>query len=353
MISKSGKIQINSELPPVLVLFGDEEFLQEEYLKSMITAKIKTEEDRFNFDQFDGEIHDADTIADACNAFPMMSDKRIVVVKRFEKLFVGRQSKKKKNKLLSYIHNPVDSTKLIISLNTDKTAGIGKSWQKSKNSGEKKIKSLKYPFDEIILNHEWIEFEKIYPNHLSSWISKRIKEKYNKSIEHEAAELLVIQKNNDLRELDSEIEKIIQYAKSKDKISTKDVSEVIGISKQYNVFELQDAMGAKDLKKSLIITDKILSTSREEVLIITLLANFFISLWKLKESNPNDDKYSLASQLKINPFFVDKYKLASNKYSNLEIENAILKLREADYKLKSSQTNSKLLIQKLLIEIIS
>lgn len=345
-----------NNFPPVLLLFGDEEFLLNEALSQIESVLIPNEESRYDFEVLDGEDITYDRIADSCLAFPFIADKRVVIVRNFDKVI--KKTKSTKNSVNQsfndYLNNPQLSTILILESKDDTFSGLTADLQSKKNEAKalKKIQSAKFPYNIIFEKYYYIEFSKVSESNFANWIQKRFKAKA-KEIEPQAVEFLKTNSNLSLRELDNEIDKIVIYYKDQEKITYNELLNVVGVSKIYNVFELQKAVGARDLTKSIMILQKLLATEKQEVLILTILSRYFLVLWKLTEAKATtSDNYKLAELCGINPYFVNEYKESCNKYNIIEIEQTLVKLTETDEKLKSSSISSLYLLEKLLIEII-
>lgn len=346
MIESIDEIIKSGNTPSVLLMFGEEELLIEESLHRLIKHLCPTENDLYNFDSVSADEVTQDVAANICAAFPMMGDRRVVVVKNFDKYFSGRAKKADKaSPMTRYILNPSPSTVLILIAELDGYSGK----QKDKS---KKFESAKPPFNTIFEKHEWIEFSKIYESNYSSWVVQRVK-KAGKLISPEAAELLVAQNPPSLRDLSNEIQKLCIYADSKKEISLDDVTAVSGSSRSHNVFELQKAVGDRNLKKSLTILTSMLAHERQEMLIITMLTRYFKIIWKIvEESAKYSQNAQIAGAVGVSPYFVGEYINASKKYRPSEINDVFVSLCEADFLLKSSGGDSLFIMQNLLNKIM-
>ena len=344
-------------LPPVLLLFGEEDFLIEEALDKIIETVCPDENSRYELVTIDSEEDKPEKIidkfVDAALAFPFLSERRVVVVKNFDKIFTERSTKKndKYAPIERYLKSPQKTTFLILVSHDDKLKGAGKTTKSSKPDA-KPSKSSKFPYDLIFSNYEFIEFPKIYESNFSSWLSDRAK-KFGKTIEANAIDFLITQTNPTLRDLDNELQKLLIYCSKEDKITYFDVTFVVGASRNYNVYELQKAVGSRNLARTLSIIENILGTERAEMLIMTVITKYFAVLWKMQEFDLNAmNDYELASKIGVNPYFVKDYKSSARNYSSDDIENAFRKLCETDEKLKSTSTDSIYLLQTTFIEIM-
>ena len=255
MIKSIDELIKSGDYPPIFLMFGEENFLLEEAYEKIIAELCNSESSKFNFDLVDCDTAGINkdellsTIIDMCNSFPFMTDRRVVVVKRFDKLFEGKRSKKKdlSSPLGRYLDSPQPTTVLILLANVDSLNGISKdiSNPKKKKAAEKKIESVKFPFNFIMQHYEWLEFPKVWESELSSWILNRIKQN-GKQISQESAELIIAQSSPSLRDLNNEIEKLLLYVKDKSEISIDDVNFIVGASRKFNVFELQKDIGKRN-----------------------------------------------------------------------------------------------------------
>jgi DNA polymerase-3 subunit delta len=201
---------------------------------------------------------------------------------------------------------------------------------------------------------EWIEFPKLYDRELPSWTANRFKA-LGLEIAPDACELLVAQAGESLRDLHNEIQKIITFAPDKKRLSREDIAEVIGVSKNYNIFELQRAIGERQLSRALEITQRMLVVDRQELLIISMLTRYFTILWKLTEAvQQTQNNFELGKAVDISPFFIPEYLAALRQYSRSAIERAFYALCDADVAIKSSSSeDSDVVLQKMLMRVMA
>ncbi len=342
--------------PKILLLFGEEEFLLEEAYEKILRFFISEDKSYSESEIKDAEVHSQSDIINSCNIFPFISKRRVVTVNNFEKLFSGRISKKteQSSPFANYLKSPQDTTILILKANIKKLNGLSSAFESKTNKAkaEKIINSSGFPYHTILTKYDWIEFPKIWENQLPSWVIRRFKSK-SKNITPEAASMLVMYTNPNLRDLNSEIDKILLFVADRKEITSDDINFLIGENRDYNVYELQKSIGKRDLALSLKILENMLATDRKEMLIMTVLINYFTALFKLiEESVLNPDRYKLAASLGVNPMFVSEYLATLKLYSPDEIERAFQALTEADAILKSTSTDSLYIMQKMLIRIM-
>jgi len=340
---------------PIYLIFGEEEFLIEESLNSIINS-INLRNDNFDLDILDGENSTLNEILQIAQNYPFASTQRTLIVKKFDKLIPSKISKKNDefNKFLEYLNNPAIFTNLILVANIDKLKDLKKNLQNNQLNeiGLNKLKDLKIPFDKIIKDYYWNEFPKLYESEYPNWIIERFK-KEGKNISNDAVQYLAIQCGNSLRELSQEIEKLCIYKIDNSDILLNDVLNVTGSNKEYNVFELQKAIAERNLNKSILILNKLLDSDSQEMLIISVISKFMINAWKFMDlKNIISDENVLAKEMNMQKWQLKDYLLISNNYKVEEIEQAIIKITDTDFKLKSGISNKLALLQNLFFEIL-
>lgn len=357
MINSIETLITTQNFPPVLLMFGEESFLLDEAYNKLIDAAVDKETGAFNFDILEGSDTTPETVVEMSSAFPMMAERRVVVVKHFDKLVTGRGGAKaeQKSPLLSYFTTPSPTTMLILLASVPDLNGIttAQNNPKQKAKAEKKLKSAKFPYKLLLQHAAWMEFPKLYDRDIPSWVATRLKQ-HKRSITPDACELLIAQVGTSLRDLHNEIEKILIYVRDKAKITRDDVVHLIGSSKTYNIFELQKAVGQRNAARSVEIMQRMLSVDRQELLIITMLTRYFTILWKLCEARlTSRDNFELGRTVGISPFFLPEYLGAAEQYSVRHIENAFRALCDADYAVKTSSGASDIILQKMLLNIMA
>jgi DNA polymerase-3 subunit delta len=343
--------------PPVLLLFGEEEFLVEEATNALTAAAVDSSDpmSSFNFDIFDGGDITPESLVEMCSAFPMMSARRVVVVKHFEKMTLKRtKDAEKKSPLTAYFTKPAPTTFLLLVADASELAGLkaALSNPKQQDKAKKKLAALKFPYNVLVQHGEWMEFPKLYERELPSWVATRFKS-LGREIAPDACELLVAQSGESLRDLHNEIQKILTYVQDKRSIVREDIASVIGASKTANVFELQKAVGLRHISESIEIMRRMLAVDRQELLIISMLTRYFTALWKLTEAiRITRNQFELAKSVGISAFFVPEYLAALEHYPQHRIERSFLALCDADMAIKTSAESADIALQKMLIAII-
>jgi len=304
----------NREFSPVYFLCGEENYFIDKIYEALENHVISETEKGFNFDVFYApEIKLGQVIA-AARGYPMMAEKRLVMVKELQ-----RVKKNDLDILTPYLEKPVPSTVLVL-VYKDKKLPDGRS---------KFMKALK--------NHATIfESKALYEKDVLLYTQQIIAEK-NFQIDSDALQVILQYLGTNLQLIESELKKIFIYltAKNLTKITKEIVFEFIDIDKDFNVFQLIDALGTRDIPNAHHIIDQMSKNFKDQppLMLIPQIYKFYLQLGILKQSNTNSDK-DIAEILKINPYFAHKYKIALQNYNITKIKLNILHLLNADLALK-------------------
>jgi DNA polymerase III subunit delta len=361
--------------PPILLLFGDEEYLLDESLRTLTQALLPLTADTLNFDVFDGATTSLNTVLDTANSFPMMADKRAIIVHNAEKNFtksstksIGKSSGKPSKKqptdslhspptqtpLQRYIAEPNPNTVLILVAHLPDIAGIFDMLRNSKQQtkAQQKIAKLSEPFISLIQHGKWYECASVREREIPAWIAKRTATA-GKTITPEAAELLALQTGTSLRDLANEINKTITFIGTAETITVEDILSLVGSTKQYSVFALQKMIALRQRHEAFTILQRLVVIERQELVILTLLTKYFLVLWKIIEARRTaHTPGAIASAVGANVYFIDEYLTAATTYSLRDVEHALLALHDADIALKSSGDDPYLVMQRLLLNIM-
>ena len=247
--------------------------------------------------------------------FPMMSDRQVVIVKEAQSIQdIGKEAGEKQ--LLQYLHNPLPSTILVFCYKhkkLDRRKALGKALEK---------------------NTVFLTSNKLYDNQVPDWIRSYFKEK-NFKITDKSVFMLAEYIGNNLERLSNEIDKLLINFKEKVEINDQLIQKYVGISKEYNAFELQKAVALKEVIKANKIINYFAANPKNNpvIPIISILYSFFSKLLVLHGTADKSDK-NLAAVLKVNPYFVREYKTAANNYSATHVVRVIGELRHADLQSK-------------------
>ena len=139
----------------------------------------------------------------------------------------------------------------------------------------------------------------------------------------------------------------------KEIIRIDDVTSVVGMSKQYNIFELQKAIGRRNAARSIEIMERMLNAGESPISMIVMLSRYFQKLWVVQElRSTHTPNFQLASALGVSPFFLEEYYAASSNYQDEMFAQCFVALTEADEALKSSSTDPKLIMTILIYRCV-
>lgn len=315
---------------PVYWLEGDEDFFIDEVVDFAENNILSESEKSFNLTTFYGRDTDWTDVVNACRRYPMFSERQVVLLKE-------GQSMKGIEKLEGYVEKPLTSTLLFVSYKGKKVDGRTKLAKMLKERG-------------VVLTTK-----KLYDNELPDWTSKIVKSK-GYSITNKALYLLIDHIGNDLSRISNEIDKIILNLQVRKEINEDDIENYVGISKEYNVFELQDALAKKDLYKAIRIAQYFESNPKAGPLqLIFPSIHSFFSKIQLLHTNPANNEKALAVQIGVPEWKIKEYYQAAQRYSLQSTERNMIILHQ--YNLKSigindSGTEDALLLKDMLVKMI-
>jgi len=313
------------EFAPVYFFYGEEDFLVDEIVDAIVEEGVDAGTKGFNLDIIHGSEVDGKDIVSIASSFPMMAPRRVVVVKDFDRVA-------NKEVLEPYLEQPSSSTCLVLLA--------------SKPDMRKK------PYPLLKKNSTGGEFARLYDNEIPPWIQKHVK-LFKKTIASDAADLLQAYVGNSLRDVVNQIEKLLIAIGPRSTIEVQDVESVVGVSKEFTVFELSKMVGEKNISRSMEIVERMMETGESAQFIIVMLTRHYIILAKLHELRAmGKSDFELASAVRVSPYFVKEYVSHLRNYSAIAIDNAFLALARADRELKSSATDARLVMDVLLCEIM-
>ena len=301
---------------PIYFLHGEEAYYIDEISRLIEEQVLNDTEKTFNQHVLYGKDTDMATVVTTARQFPMMSSYQVVIVKE-------AQQTKSLDDLIYYAENPLKSTILVI------------------NYKYKKLDKRKKLYKSLEKNGIIFESNKLYEDKIPLWINQYLKDR-NITSEPGVAQMLTEFLGNDLHKIANELDKLMITLPSKNvKITAAHIEENIGISKDFNTFELQKALTKKNVLKANQIIQYFSKNPKENHItqIITSLFFYFnkvLTYHFLKDKSRNQ----VASALQINPYFVEEYKIAARSYPPKKAVQIISFLREYDMKSKGVGTVS-------------
>jgi DNA polymerase-3 subunit delta len=300
----------NRQFKPIYFLMGEEPYYIDEITNYIIDNVLTEEEKGFNQTIYYGKDVDAATVIMAARRYPMMSKYQVVVVKE-------AQYMDKIEELQHYASAPLASTILVVNYKyktLDRRLKLGSLLKKSNSI---------------------FEFKKLYDNQVSAWITGYLKGK-SMTIDLKASILLAESLGTDLSKIVKELDKLqIAIGMDVKQITADHIEKNIGLSKDYNSFELQKAIINKDILKANRIIKVFAKNPKDHPIqaTITILFNYFSKLM-IYYYLPDKGKANVAKELAINPFFVQDYTLGARNYPARKVMSVISILRDYDMKSK-------------------
>ncbi len=301
------------QFQPIYWLEGDEDFFIDKVVQYAENQILNTNEAEFNLSIFYGKDAAWVDVVNACRRYPMFAERQVVLLKEAQQM-------RDIEKLETYFENPLKSTIFVVSYKDKKLDG--------------RTKFAKLVKDKGVL----ITTKKLYENQIADWTQQLVQTK-GLTISQKALSLIVDHIGNDLSRINNEIEKLSINLGERKNISDDDVEKYIGVSKEFNVFELQSALAKKDMAKAIRIISYFEANPKAAPLQLMLptFYSFFSKVFMVHGLQSKDEK-SVAAALNIKEFQTKELLLTARIYSYSNIENVLLLLHQ--YNLKSIGINS-------------
>ena len=324
----------------IYLLMGEETFFIKKICQFFENNFIEDQNKSFNQEIFYGRDISIENIISSCKSFPMMSDKKLVIVKEAQELDIFKRNNDKKNELLiNYLSNVNPSTTLIFCLNNktlDKRGKLFKSFNESS----------------CILDSSSKE-NKIYDNQLPKWIESEVnKKKY--SISNDALLILTENIGNDLEKIDNALNKIYSNTESKN-ISKDDILNLVGINREYNLFEFQDSLIDRNSLKCGKIMNYFTSNEKKFPIqqLIIYMYGFYSKLLVVKSKNLSNPD-TISSEIYVHPYVARSYARATQNYTLNELFMIISFIKELDLVskgLKQMKADNKALMGQIIYKL--
>lgn len=314
---------------PVYLLHGEESYFTDQIADALDQQVLSEAEKGFNQSVYYGKEVDAAQIAGSARRFPMMAPYQLIMVKEAQEI-------KNYDALISYFQQPLDTTVLVLCFKNKKFDKRTKAYTALKKG--------------VVF-----ESNKLYSNQVSGWITTYLKKQQIK-INEKACLLMSEYIGNDLNRIAKELDKLlINKIDKQAEISLEEVEQNVGISKEFNIFELQNAIGQRNILKAYLIAEHI--TQSKDFSLIPLISNLYSFFSKLYVAHQLQDKSKngLMKSLGINFFFADDYLAAMKNYSPLKVVNIFNTLKTFDLKSKGindNGTDEKQLLKELICLIL-
>jgi DNA polymerase-3 subunit delta len=319
-------------IKPLYFLMGDEPYYIDKLSEYIEDNVLTADEKGFNQTVLYGRDASIEDIASTAKRYPMMAERQVVIVKEAQDLA------KTIDNLENYVLNPMLSTVLVICYK-----------YKTLDKRKKLVK---------LLDKAGVVFEskKLYDNQVGQWITRVLQGK-GYTIEPKANAILVEFLGNDLSKINNELEKLQIILPKGSLILAKHIEENIGFSKDFNNFELLNALGSRNQLKAYQIVQYFSENEKANPMVLTIstVFGFYVKLLKyhgLKDKSPKN----VASVLGVNPYFLKDYDLALKNYPMKKVSQIVTTMRSIDIKSKGVGANalpSHDLFKEMLVGIFS
>ncbi len=316
---------------PVYFLSGEEAYYIDQVSDYIEEHALEEEDKGFNQTVVYGKDVDLKEIVNLANQFPMSGSHTVVIVKEAQDMKElskkpqekpeGENKDKKEgspgaNMLINYLKNPQQSTILVFCYKygtIDKRSALAKS---------------------ITKETVYIETKQLYDNQLPQWITSYVADKGYK-INPRAAAMMAELLGNDLPKVAGELNKLFIARDPSQEISVDQVQDNIGLSRDFNVFELQKALGSRDILKANQIINHFAANEKENPIqaVLAVLHGYFVKILKYHFLQ-DKSKFAAASALGVSPYFVEDYVRAASTFSVARLKMVFRILRDVDLKSK-------------------
>lgn len=320
------------DIKPIYFLMGEEPYYIDKISEYLEDNLLSEEEKGFNQMVLYGRDTTIEDIVSNAKRYPMMAPRQVIIVKEAQDL------SRTIDKLEKYAENPQETTTLVF------------CYKYKKLDKRKKVYKL------ISKGGVLFEGKKLYENQVADWIQKTLKSR-NYQISPKASQMLVEFLGTGLGKIDNELQKLQLISPPGSLITPELIEENIGISKDFNNFELRKALGERDVVKAHRIINYFAQNPKDNPMVVTvsLLYSYFSQI--LQYHGVGDkSKANVAKLLKVNPYFVQDYVVAARNYPMKKASQAIGFLREADVKGKgvgAANIPQGDLLKELLVKIMA
>jgi len=310
-------------------LYGEESFQIDSLLKQIVMKYTNEDSRDFDYSLFYADDTKADDVLEVLNQSPFINDVRLVVIKEFDKYVL-----KDKNKFADYLQKQSETSVIVI-------------------ISEKKdnVKAYATISDKSIS----VQCKKPYSSReILAWVQNEVRSRKIK-MDNNAATLFAGMVDLDYLIAGNELEKLLLYTAKSSFISENDVLECTGKSRNNTIFDLQNAIGARNLKSSFNILENMLNNNESGVFIIVMLTRFFTLIWKvvaLRQKNYSDSMISEQHLNSVYKTFRNDYFKFADKYPASSIYKVFSTLLKADTEIKSINIKESLILEMMLYNIL-
>jgi DNA polymerase-3 subunit delta len=315
------------EFAPVYLVYGPEEFQKTSLQDALLRTALRPGERDFNLDLLYGNETDAHAVIGLCYGLPMMAERRVVIVRDFEKL--------EDNQLfVNYAEKPNPSAVVMLVCRGKPNMATN-------------------PYRAIKSKSVGVLFEPPRDHEMARWIGSHVK-RTGRAMDPRASQMLADVVGTDVQSAVLEIDKLITFAGTRKRIEADDVIRASGQTREHNVFELQKAVGRADYGRSLEIAERLLRQAPnpigEGLRMVSILSAYFAKLWILSEcQSRSTSSGELATRVGIPSYYIQEYLSSLRYYRGTALEVAFSALLAADFELKGGSVRDPRLIVNLML----
>ena len=310
---------------PLYLLYGDEQFLIDEAVKSIKSRVIEPATKDFNYDSFVAPETQANRVREAAEQLPMMATKRLVIYRNVDAL-----KDKQWEQLLSILENPFDTTSLVLVAD--------------------KIDKRKKIFKTIAKTGIMVELKKPYDNQVPTWIDY-IGYLNEVKLKPDAVSALQQLVGTNLSEINNEVMKIRSYVNDRQVVELEDVLKVVSKARIDNVFSLTDAIARRDKSQALICLANLLENGQNEMGIMALIFRQIRIFTMLRDGQKKGLSGSrLSTKVGVPEFFLKRYLSQCRLWDEKKLDRTMAALQETDMALKSSPVASHIWLENFILK---
>lgn len=318
---------------PVYILHGEESFFIDRVAEEVERFALQDHERDFNQTILYARDTDPDQVKDACLRFPMMAERQLVVVRELQAWRIDQVEK-----LEPYLARPTPTTVLVL------------CYKHKKIDGRKSILKTAQKGGAAVLTSDKVRDEKL-PEVLMGFAKN-----HKRKLGAPEAQLLASHLGSDLAKAVKEVEKLCLVTEEGGAITSDVIQRFVGISKEYNIFELQNAIGLRDAAKAQRIANHFAADPKDNPLVLTVgFLNTYFSKLATVHAMQGRPQPELAAALKVNPYFIKDYVAQARNYPLPKLAEIQRHLRATDLRSKGlggDGANQGELLRELLAKVM-
>jgi DNA polymerase-3 subunit delta len=317
----------HGQFAPLYLLYGEERYFVDRLQALLLEKAVAPHERDFNLDILYGRETDAASALAACASYPMMAERRAVVIRDFDALEDNERFK-------AYAEQPNPTAVVLL------VAG-------------EKVNMGHHPYRAIGEHGVVGQFKRLYEREIPRWLEQDVTAR-GLRIRPEAVRMLAEYVGTNLQQAATEIDKLAAFVGERTTIEADDVVYASGQTREYNVFELQNAVSERRYPDAMRIAERLLQQASngrgEALMIVGVLTSFFTKLWLLTWCQAKGlSEKAMTSRIGVPPYYLKEYLNSLRRFDQSAIASAFSTLVAADYELKGGSSRDERLILGLLL----